>query len=167
MDDKIEDFPHDPAIQIASGESMHCAARNAPLLFALALVGLAVGVAAAVAQATTTNVPMRRAISGISTVPVLINERVLLDFIVDSGASDVGIPADVVGTLIRTGTLQRSDFLGTETYVLADGSTAPSEVFRIRSLKVGALVIENVTGSIADGDAPLLLGQSFLGRFDS
>jgi Aspartyl protease len=71
---------------------------------------------------------------GIYVVPVLINDQIVLNFVVDSGAADVSIPADVVMTLIRTGTLQEADFLEKSTYVLADGSTVPSQAFRIRSL---------------------------------
>ena len=40
---------------------------------------------------------------GVYHVPVLINDILKLDFIVDSGAADVTIPADVVLTLVRTG----------------------------------------------------------------
>jgi predicted aspartyl protease len=90
-----------------------------------------------------------------------------LNFTVDSGAADVSIPADVVMTLLRTGTLKDSDFLGTQTYVLADGSRVPSQTFRMRMLKVGDRVIENVIGSVADVRGSLLLGQSFLGKFKS
>jgi hypothetical protein len=104
---------------------------------------------------------------GVLLVPVLINGRMLLDFIIDSGASDVTIPADVVSTLWRTGTLADTDFTGSKTYVLADGSTMPSTTFRIRSLRVGDRVLENVSGSIAPSKGPLLLGQSFLSRFKS
>jgi len=104
---------------------------------------------------------------GIYVVPVLINEMITLNFVVDSGAADVSIPADVVLTLMRTGTLKESDFLGEKTYVLADGSKVPSQTFRIRSLKVGNKVIENVNGSVASVQGSLLLGQSFLGHFKS
>jgi hypothetical protein len=76
-------------------------------------------------------------------------------------AADVSIPADVVSTLMRTGTLQKSDFVGQKIYRLADGSTVPSATFLIRSLKVGNHLLENVTGSIATAEADLLLGQSF------
>ena len=100
-------------------------------------------------------------------MPFLINNAITLDFIVDSGAADVSIPADVVMTLFRTGTLEKSDFLGEKTYVLADGSEVPSQTFRIRSLKVGSTVLQNVTGSVASVKGSLLLGQSFLGRFKS
>src|SRR3954469_24711026 len=59
---------------------------------------------------------------GTYKVPVLINRAITLKFVLDSGASDVFIPADVFLTLLRTGTVSRSDFLDTQTYSLADGS---------------------------------------------
>jgi clan AA aspartic protease (TIGR02281 family) len=104
---------------------------------------------------------------GVYAVPVLVNGAITLDFVVDSGAADVSIPADVVSTLMRTKTLQVSDFIGRQTYVLADGSKVPSQTFLIRSLKVGDRVIENVTASVASVNGSLLLGQSFLSRFKS
>jgi clan AA aspartic protease (TIGR02281 family) len=104
---------------------------------------------------------------GTFTIPVLINDKITLDFILDSGAADVTIPSDVVGTLRRTGTLSNADFLGTKTYVLADGSKMSAQTFRIKSLKIGDRVIENVTASTVPAEGSLLLGQSFLNRFKS
>jgi len=104
---------------------------------------------------------------GVYHVPVLINDALKLDFIVDSGASVVTIPADVVLTLIRTGTIKEADFIGTQKYVLADGSTVSSGTFTIRSLKVGDRTITDVRTSIADVNGSLLLGQSFLNKFKS
>jgi len=69
--------------------------------------------------------------------------------------------------LLRTGTLQKDDFIGTETYKLADGSKAPSATFRIRSLTANKVEIGNVKASVAPAAGELLLGQSFLGRFKS
>jgi predicted aspartyl protease len=60
-----------------------------------------------------------------------------------------------------------SDFLDTKTYVLADGSKVKSRRFRIKSLKVGDTVVENVMGSVAPVQGSLLLGQSFLEHFKS
>ena len=117
-------------------------------------------------DSSVTSVPMQLE-GGIYVVPVLINNAITLDFVVDSGAADVSIPADVVMTLMRTGTLRRTDFLGEKTYVLADGSKVPSQTFRIRSLNVGKKVLENVNGSVASVQGSLLLGQSFLSRFKS
>jgi predicted aspartyl protease len=97
-------------------------------------------------------------------VPVLVNDAISLKFILDSGAADVSVPRDVVLTLLRTGTVTPRDFIGQETYVLADGSKLPSAQFSLRSLKIGAHVIRNVTANVAPVEADLLLGQSFLSR---
>jgi len=105
--------------------------------------------------------------AGIFVVPVEINGKITLDFVIDSGASDVSVPADVVSVLIRTGTIRSSDFIGEQTYILADGTEAPSPVFTIRSLKIGGHIVESVRASIASPKASLLLGQSFLRHFKS
>ena len=49
---------------------------------------------------------------GAFEVPVLINNAIRLQFVVDSGASLVTIPSDVVRTLIREGSVQSGDFIG-------------------------------------------------------
>lgn len=114
------------------------------------------------------NVPLV-ADRGVYTVPVLINEALTLDFIVDSGASDVVLPTDTVVTLLRSRTLSRSDFLPGQSVTLADGSTVLSARFMIRSLRVGNNTLTNVPGSVGGSGptAPLLLGQTFLSRFKS
>jgi clan AA aspartic protease (TIGR02281 family) len=104
---------------------------------------------------------------GTFMVPVVINDKITLNFTVDSGAADVSIPADVFSTLTRTGTISKRDLLGTQLYELADGSQHSSQRFRIRSLRVGNLEIRDVIGSVAPSAGSLLLGQSFLEQFRS
>src|SRR5262249_7079478 len=99
--------------------------------------------------------------------PVLINGAITLDFTIDSGASDVTVPADVFSTLVRTGTIRDEDITGEQTYVLANGTNTKSVTFTIRSLKVGDKLVENVRGSVAPAQGNLLLGQSFLEHFKS
>jgi clan AA aspartic protease (TIGR02281 family) len=117
-------------------------------------------------RGSISSTPMKKG-RGTYVVPVTINDAITLDFTVDSGASDVTIPIDVVKTLIRAGTIRDTDVIGKKTYVLADGSKVKSLTFRIRSLKVGDRVVQNVVGSVAPASGTLLLGQSFLGRFKS
>jgi clan AA aspartic protease (TIGR02281 family) len=119
-----------------------------------------------ISNAKWIRVPLKKD-RGTFGVPVEINQALTLEFIVDSGASDVTVPADVFLTLTRTGTVKENDVIGEQTYVLADGSHSKSIAFTIRSLKVGDTVVENVKGSVAALDGMLLLGQSFLGRFKS
>jgi predicted aspartyl protease len=98
---------------------------------------------------------------------VRINGVITLHFTIDSGASDVQIPADVVFTLMRAGTIREGDVLEERTYVQADGSKVQSPTFRIRQLQVGDRVLNGVTGSMSNIEGSLLLEQSFLNRFKS
>ena len=104
---------------------------------------------------------------GTYVLPVEVNGALTLDFVVDSGASDVSVPMDVVSTLIRTGTIGKSDVIGAAQYALADGSTASGVRFRIHSLKIGNVTIRDVVGSAGPERGSLLLGQSFLRKFKS
>jgi tetratricopeptide (TPR) repeat protein len=106
-------------------------------------------------------------VGGVFLVPVRFNETITLNAIVDSGASDVSVPADIVLTLMRSNTVTEADFLGEKTYVLADGSRVPSRQFRIKSLRVGNKTIQNVIATVASINADVLLGQSFLSKFRS
>jgi predicted aspartyl protease len=104
---------------------------------------------------------------GTFVVPVVVNDTLTLRFTLDSGAADVSIPADVVSTLVRTGTIQDGDFIGNQQYQLADGSVQRERRFRIRSLRVGNTEIRNVVASEAPTAGMPLLGQSFLARLPS
>jgi clan AA aspartic protease (TIGR02281 family) len=117
-------------------------------------------------KSSQVRVPLKMS-GGTFLVPVEINGKIVLDFILDSGASDVTLPDDVFTTLKRTGTIEKADIVGQRTYILADGSKTQSVSFTIRSLKVGDIVIENVSASVAPSQGVLLLGQSFLQRFKS
>ena len=105
--------------------------------------------------------------NGTYRVPILINNALTLKFTIGSDASDVTIPADVMMTLVRTGKITKDDYIGERTYQLADGSTVPSSVFRIKSLKVGDRELHDVEASVTNINGDLLLGQSFLSRLTS
>lgn len=104
---------------------------------------------------------------GVLYVPVVINDKITLNFTIDSGASDVTIPADVFSTLVRTGTISPGDLLNKKVYQLADGSQQTSQVFTIRSLRLGNFELRNVIAAISPQSGSLLLGQSFLSRIRS
>ena len=110
-------------------------------------------------------VKMTKSQSGVFEVPVELNKVLKISFIFDSGASDVSVSPDVALTLIRTGTVEQTDFIGSQVYSFADGSTATSEVFILKEIKIGSHIIKNVRASISNSiNAPMLLGQSVLQR---
>ncbi len=104
---------------------------------------------------------------GIYNLPVTINDAIKLNFIIDTGASHVTIPSDVLKTLMRTGTIQKSDMLGIAEYKLADGNTEKNTVFNIRKMKIGNKYIYNIKASASKHEnTPLLLGQSALRKLE-
>jgi predicted aspartyl protease len=101
---------------------------------------------------------------GVYIVPVQINGMITLQFILDSGASDVTIPEDVFSTLKRTGTVGDNDFLGTRSYRVADGRTLTNKVFILRQVRVGRQIVKNVMANVMDVTGEPLLGQAFLSQ---
>jgi clan AA aspartic protease (TIGR02281 family) len=104
---------------------------------------------------------------GVYELPVKINGVLTLRFILDTGASEVNIPADVALTLLRTETITDRDFLPGKLYELADGSVLKSSRFIIRELEVGDIKVSRVPASIGPAKGSLLLGQSFLEQLES
>jgi clan AA aspartic protease (TIGR02281 family) len=104
---------------------------------------------------------------GVLVAPVVVNNSMKLNFLVDSGASDVSIPSDVFSSLLRSGAITEADITGSRQFVDANGDTSRAKVFVIRSLKVGNVEVSGVEADVAPVNAPLLLGQSFLRRFKS
>jgi len=102
---------------------------------------------------------------GVYEVPILLNGVLRINFIIDSGASDVTISPDVALTLIRTGTVAQNDWIPGQVYRFADGSTAQSARFILQSLQIGNRTLRNVRCGIANSiEAPMLLGQSALSK---
>ena len=88
----------------------------------------------------------------------------MLPFVLDTGASSLAIPEDVFLTLTRTGTIKMSDFVGTGTVVLADGSEHASRLFVLHEVQVGNHAVRNVIASVVSVKGDPLLGQSFLSK---
>lgn len=111
-------------------------------------------------------IPLQRDRGGFLVVG-RINGAVTVNFVLDTGASDVLIPQEVADALTRSGALGRDDFIGTQTYQLADGSRLKSRRIVLRELTVGGQSVRNVVASIGPARSPALLGQTFLSKFPS
>jgi aspartyl protease family protein len=105
---------------------------------------------------------------GVYEVPVVVNEVLKINFVLDSGAADVSISSDVALTLLKTGTIRQEDWLPGAVYSFADGTSAKSARFKIQSIRLGNRMLHDVTCSIAKNiEAPMLLGQSALKKLGS
>lgn len=101
---------------------------------------------------------------GVYMLPVRINDAITIPFVLDSGAAEVAIPADVFSTLRRTGTVSQNDSLGAGTFIMADGSKVRSERFIIHKMTVGNHLINDVVANVVPASGDPLLGQSFLAK---
>lgn len=101
------------------------------------------------------------------SVPVSINGAPAVKFVVDSGASVVAVPKDLVEQLTKAGTIAASDLRGRDVYVTADGKRHHGTWLMLRQLDVGGHTVTNVTASVGPANSAPLLGQSFLAKFKS
>jgi clan AA aspartic protease (TIGR02281 family) len=133
--------------------------------------GLSTGPQPTPAPASLTKSIQMRLKQGAYVVPVAINGRIWLDFILDTGATSVAITGDVFLTMVRTGTMTDADVGEKITSTLADGSSVAGMKLKIRSLQIGAgenaVIMQNVDGIVSPPAGDLLLGQSFFRRFKS
>lgn len=110
--------------------------------------------------------PMERK-DGVTYVWIEVN-GIPLKFIFDTGASSIFIsPAEAL-VLVKQGTLEESDIIGTENYQDATGGISEGTVINLKEVKMGNKILRNVKASVSDNiQSPLLLGQSALEQFGS
>lgn len=104
--------------------------------------------------------------SGVYEVPCKVNGKDV-NFIFDSGASDVLLSTEFFNEGLKNGLFKITDiFPEINEYKVANGSIVKGRNVNIRQLKIGELVIFNVVGSIIeDANTPMLLGQSAIEKF--
>lgn len=98
-------------------------------------------------------------------VPVEINNVLKIEFILDTGASELFLSPEIAATLLRTNTLSEQDFIGNTVYRFANGKTESCRRYKLKSVRIGNITIKDVSCAIANniiGD--MLLGQSFLSK---
>lgn len=105
---------------------------------------------------------------GVYVVDVQINGAATYPFVVDSGASEVMLTADVLLALRRQGAIDfDADILESQTYVDASGDSEERMRVRLRTLRIGPVTVRNVEAGVNSVESQsLLLGQSFLSRVD-
>jgi len=111
-----------------------------------------------------TVIEMRNA-NGVYMVPCKIN-GVEMEFIFDTGASDITMSVTEAMFLYKQGKLTKDDFIGSQQYQIADGSIHEGAIVILKIVQIGDRKLQNVKASIMDNmQAPLLLGQSALAKF--
>jgi clan AA aspartic protease (TIGR02281 family) len=101
---------------------------------------------------------------GVTKVDCTIN-KLPLNFIFDTGASDVTISQVEANFMYKNGYLSSKDIIGKQHYQTADGSISVGTTIVLREIYFGGLTLKDVRASVvATQNAPLLLGQTVLQR---
>ena len=104
---------------------------------------------------------------GCVSVKCTIND-LPLSFIFDTGASTVSLSMVEANFMLKNGYLKKEDFVGSQRFVDANGDISEGTVVNLRNVDFGGLHLNNVRASIVRNQkAPLLLGQTVLGRLGS
>lgn len=102
--------------------------------------------------------------NGVCKVKCKIN-GLPLHFVFDTGASDVTISMVEATFMMKNGYLSGNDVVGSQRYVDANGDVSVGTVLNLKEVDFGGQSLSNVRASVVRNQkAPLLLGQSVLGR---
>lgn len=102
--------------------------------------------------------------NGVTKVKCEINS-LPLHFIFDTGASDVTLSLVEANFMLKNDYISEKDIIGNKRYIDANGDISVGTVINLKNVTFGGLELENVRASVVRNQkAPLLLGQSVLGR---
>lgn len=114
-------------------------------------------------EVVTTEVPFAKE-DGVCKVKCQIN-GLPLHFVFDTGASDVTLSMVEATFMMKNGYLNKNDVVGNQRYMDANGDVSVGTVINLKNVNFGGLNLDNVRASVVRNQkAPLLLGQSVLGR---
>lgn len=102
---------------------------------------------------------------GVFVIPIEIN-TIQMYFIFDTGASLISISSAEATKLLNTGKLTDRDILGKSEFSDANGDISEGTIINLSTVKIGNRVLNDVLACVVENqNAPLLLGQSALGKF--
>ena len=88
-----------------------------------------------------------------------------LHFVFDTGASDVTLSMVEATFMMKNGYLNEKDVVGSQRYMDANGDISVGTLINLKEVSFGEQTLSNVRASVVRNQkAPLLLGQSVLGR---
>lgn len=106
-------------------------------------------------------------VGGVYQIPCKVN-GVPMNFIFDTGASNVCISLTEALFMYKQGSLKDSDFRGVSYSQVANGDIIPGANVILRKIEIGGIILENINATIMlNSEAPLLLGQSAIRELGS
>ena len=110
-------------------------------------------------------IPMKNISDGTYELACKINE-LPLNFMFDTGASDISISQTEVQFMLKNGYMKQSDILGSQRFQIANGEIEIGTNIILRKVEIGGYILHNVAASVINNKkAPLLFGQSALSKY--
>ncbi|UOA06987.1 retropepsin-like aspartic protease [Methylobacter sp. S3L5C] len=100
--------------------------------------------------------------NGVYIMPITLNDSVTVNGILDTGASEMFIPFNVIAMLIQSKSIAIKDILKEGFYKLADGSTKIRERVNITKIVIGNNTFHNISAIVGANNSEILIGQSLL-----
>lgn len=102
--------------------------------------------------------------NGVTKVKCAIND-LPLHFVFDTGAADVTMSMVEANFMLKNDYIKPTDIIGAAQYMDANGDITEGTIVNLQKVNFGGLELDNVRASVVRNQkAPLLLGQSVLGR---
>jgi gag-polyprotein putative aspartyl protease len=103
-------------------------------------------------------------VSGMTKLKVKIGPIVNV-WMLDCGATDMLVSDTMINKLLQLKLVARNDFLGQQTYTLANGKEILCDVYRIHQVQVGRFTVNNLIIGASKETGSFLLGKTFLNKF--
>lgn len=116
-----------------------------------------------IAQSQRIGIKMHK-IGGVYEIPCIVN-GLKMNFIFDTGASNVTISLTEALFMYRNGYITDADLGGTQYSTIANGEIVANMQVNLKTIEIEGIVLEDVSALVvASMNAPLLLGQSAIQR---
>ncbi len=123
------------------------------------------------AKTNAFTVTYKRTEDNLKTLHVKLNDTNSFDVIFDTGCSSMSISKLELADLMKSGTFQQSDIIGTQVSVMADGRQIEEPVLNIRSVTLTDTdgrehTLHDIQATVADNlSAPILIGSAVIDNF--
>lgn len=114
---------------------------------------------------SSNNVTLTRGLNGLEG-DAFVNDIMKIKYTFEQGGSSILVSHDIGLTLKSVNTIESSDYIGNNPFTFKDGTTIPSDRFKLKSLTIGGKVLKNVE-CIIDGNLSqqMLIGEVALSKY--
>jgi hypothetical protein len=105
-------------------------------------------------------------LNGMTYVKVKVGSMIQM-WLLDTGASDLLINAEMEETLKKENILNDANYLGIGEYEMANGTIDTCRKYKINNVRFGKFYVDNITVAVSDKGKRIIAGKSLLNKFST